>query len=628
MNHSTGEATELGRLGLVVGLAVHALAGAAWMEGAHRALGWRERTPAGWQSLPSVREDVPWASPGPLGPDDAPWVLRDGARWAPRQPGLAQQPGSVRALLRLPEGGQAELWAARPGPSQPAPGAVGLVLDRGLEPRAEVVRATSHGWERLPCSDALPVPGEGAIDAEVAPEGPGLRVRVGDETVRCAEQARGGAPAVGVGARAVGLEALEVDGRPAPLPGKTPALVRWLLGGAVAAGLFLAEGALGVAALASMLAVLPLALALVLGGLVPAQLGMVLGLAGGSPSLAWGLPLGVGVWLRVCVHAHHRLSLPPGHRDWPAAAPLAMALLGSLAWGAREATPADLAPVGLGLAAAVALATAVPPLLRRHGEPQPLRTTTWILAPVGAVVLVAGISGAGALALLGGVALGTGAGLGLAVAAGRLGRALAVVAVILGIGGTELAVRGLEAPGPLGRAPSATPLSVDEPGPRRPLVIGGLSHGGGRPGAPASQPLGLRPVLERLEGLAPGTEASGAVLGLRTADFLVQREDLHELRILGSASLARLALLRDLIGGHPPASVSVGQLEAALGRASETLGDRPLVVVVSTERLDAGAAWPWIQALQGLAEADATVELIVHRGDTSAVEAALERLRR
>lgn len=627
MNHTTGEATELGRLGLVVGLVVHALAGAAWMEGAHRALGWREHAPAGWQSLPSLREAVPWASPGPLGPDSAPWVLRDGARWAPRQPGLAQQPGTVRAVLRLPEGGQAELWAARPGPSQPSPGAVGLVLDRGLEPAAEVVRATGHGWERLPCSDALPAPGSDAVDAEIAPEGPGVRVRVGETSVRCMEQARGGAPAIGVGARAVGLEALEVDGRPAPVPGKTPALVRWLLGGAVAAGLFLAEGALGVAALASMLAVLPLALALVLGGLVPAQLGMVLGLAGGSPSLAWGLPLGVGVWLRVCVHAHHRLSLPAGHRDWPAAAPLAMALLGSLAWGAREATPADLAPVGLGLAAAVALSMVLPPLLRRHGERQPLRTTTWILAPVGAVVLIAGISGAGAVALLGGVGLGFGAGLGLAVAAGRLRRGLGVVAVMLAVGGTEVAVRGFEADGPPARPPSATPLSVDEPGPRRPLVIGGLSHGGGRLGAPASQALGLRPVLERLEGLGPREEASGVVLGLRTADFLVQREDLHELRILGSAGLARLALLRDLIAGRPPASVSVDQAVAALRRASATLGDRALVVVVSAERLDAGAAWPWILAIQDLAEDDATVQLVVHRGDTSAVESMLDGLR-
>ena len=107
---------EFGRLGLLVGLAVHAVVGAAWMEGAHGAAAWSRSLPSGWYQdrRDPTGTTTPWASAGPLRPTDADFLIGRGQRWVPRQPGLTQQPGTLAATLTVPDGGWVELWAARP----------------------------------------------------------------------------------------------------------------------------------------------------------------------------------------------------------------------------------------------------------------------------------------------------------------------------------------------------------------------------------------------------------------------------------------------------------------------------------------------------------------------------------
>ncbi len=278
------------------------------------------------------------------------------------------------------------------------------------------------------------------------------------------------------------------------------------------------------------------------------------------------------------------------------------------------------------------LALGLPGLLRRMGWAQPLRTTTWVLAPGGASVLVAGVAGAGTLALLGAVTLGLGAGLLLAGLSRRLAPWVIGLAALLCLGGVELAVRGLEAP-PDRTPAAAAPILPDEPGPRRPLVIGslGADHGGPEPGGPdphgAAAPA-LRPLLHQLAAVVQRPGLPGVVLALRPEDLLVTREDLHHIRIGGSALLARLALLRDLLLGRPPTSVSVDELEGALRSARAQLGDRPLVVVISEGAVDPGAAWDWVARIAALADADPGLRLLHTRGDTAALEAQLDALGR
>ncbi len=614
---------EFGRLGLLVGLAVHAVVGAAWMEGAHGAAAWSRSLPSGWYQdrRDPTGSTTPWASAGPLRPTDADFLIGRGQRWVPRQPGLTQQPGTLAATLTVPDGGWVELWAARPREGQPAQGGVGVEITRGLVPGVRVVRSGADGLQRLPCSDQFPAPGDDPVALTITPGPDALSVQLDGVQAWCQASAYGHPPAVVAGSINVGVSGLALDGRTALPPAMTPAPVRWLLGGALACGLFLAEGMLGIGAVASILATLPAALTFPLSLWMPEQLAAFFGMEA-SGSLAWTLPLALCLLLRVCIHAHHRLCLPPAGRDWPAAAPLAMALLGSLGWGARGDAVADLVAVGVALVLSIGLAMLIPLLLRRAGRPQPLRTTTWMMAPVGMAVLLGGIGGAGALTMLGGLLIGVGAGVLVAVLPGRLPRGAALLTVLaLPLGG-ELALRGLEHPtaAPL-QAPAMPPLH-EEVMPGQPLLAGPLLVGGGHGphgrGILGDQPVGtVSSVPGRVSDLLDRTEAaldlgmpSAVVISLAPDALVSPRGDLHEARRLGSMLLARFELVGTMLIGQAPAEVSPDALHRSLSRIADRLGDRPLIIILAPGPTDAGAAWPWVRALQDLAETRSTVRIV------------------
>lgn len=170
-------------------------------------------------------------------------------------------PASVSGTARLPAEGRLELWPASPV-ARPS---TGLILSRVGTPSAVVVTRANSIDTPARCDGTLPAPGAAPVPVSIAPDSGGVSVTVGETTVRCRGRLAQAGAELRPGLRRVQIAGLSIAGAQldAPGPGNRP--LWWLLGGAAASALVLAELLSGARAALVVLTTLPLLLGFLLG---------------------------------------------------------------------------------------------------------------------------------------------------------------------------------------------------------------------------------------------------------------------------------------------------------------------------------------------------------------------------
>lgn len=433
-------------LALAVGLAGGAAAGDAAWSGAmqSRAGG----APDGW-----VIEDsrVPYrlsALSGPLALEPQAWGLDF---WRAIHPAARDgTPAAIEATVRLPEGGQLELWPTA-DLGQGARTGVALVLERVGSPSSSVIQFSAGGRRQLSCEGALDPPDGSALSVRIAPSGDGVEASVGQSQARCRASLRGDGPALRPGLRRVLVQDLKVGGEAIDPPGPESRPLWAAVGGLLGLALALGELRFGAMPAAVAWTSAPLLLALLLGGrdtrlwAETARLGWL-----PVPWLAAGIPAALSVLAKTGLHLgrglreHRRADMP--NRDWPTPSVVAAGLPLVLA-AANVPTEAPLLVVALSaLGAMGALGLGVAAALRRLGSGRPNRAATWCVGSGCALGLaLSQLPLAGRPALIGAVVAGTAASVLLwaNVNATRVRalNAISLVCVALAMCGLEIAAR-------------------------------------------------------------------------------------------------------------------------------------------------------------------------------------------
>jgi lysophospholipase L1-like esterase len=299
-------------------------------------------------------------------------------------------PAALSGTVRLPPEGRLELWPSSPL-SRPS---TGLILSRVGAPSASVVSRSNNIDTPTRCDGPLPAPGDDPLPVSVAPESGGLVVTVGGVTVRCSGRVAQAGPELRPGLRRVQLAGLTIDGTPIAAPGPGARLLWWLLGGAAATGLVLAELLLGARTALVVLTTLPLLLGFLLGPKDLQPWVEALRASWLPPEwLAGGVPIALALAGKLTHHLGRLLidRQRPGPWWWTllAVAPAALA--------AGTVSRGFAAPVAvlLGLLGGAAVALGGPVLLRWLGSNEPGRATATVA--VAGSLLAAGLAATGPL---------------------------------------------------------------------------------------------------------------------------------------------------------------------------------------------------------------------------------------
>ena len=181
---------------------------------------------------------------GDLPPSPDAWSMSFHRTLFPGPEARLNNPTRVSGVAALPEAGHLEIYAAAIDGPQGIEG-VGLTLDRLSPASAQVIQMRGGKLQVLPCSDALPAPGDGPVPFEVTPNGGGVSVTVSGTTTQCQVQAPPAGPMLRSGLRRVRVANLQVGDRRLPAPGPGGRAGHWVAGGLALAGLGLGLMGLG-----------------------------------------------------------------------------------------------------------------------------------------------------------------------------------------------------------------------------------------------------------------------------------------------------------------------------------------------------------------------------------------------
>ena len=352
---------------------------AAWRGGVrHRSA----EPPEGWSRDPGQTSFLLADIAGPVEPAPDRWSLGFYRTVRPLAPHVREAPMPVSGIVTLPHDGVLEVWLAAPRDMDRGPG-IGLALDRVGEPSARVFEQVGRGAVAIECDGALVMPDAPSFPFSIRPDGDSVVAEVGDSTVRCAADARGGGPALRPGLRTIQVEALRVGEITTPGPGPTLRPLWWMAGALLAAGIVGLELWLGARLAIVLLTTAPLLLAMPL-AFVDFRMWSETARMTWLPVSWLGavLPGLVVVGAKIAHFTGRALREPSDapRRDWPAAGPIAASLPVALAFGTEPGGMHPTLAARAALLGGAVVGGALPHGLRLLGSREPRRSSTLAIA--------------------------------------------------------------------------------------------------------------------------------------------------------------------------------------------------------------------------------------------------------